>query len=119
MGLALVFGASAALAQDNGGGFFEQLLQGIRSSAARASWQSNVEQDVQNCLSSQYGLDPSALADQGILPDDPRVAPDIDNCRQALAQGGSVQPQQAAEDPAERRKELIARYGRKYGTEID
>jgi hypothetical protein len=113
-----VIGANAALAQNDDGGIFGRLLQGIQSSAARASWQSNVEPEVQNCLLSQYGLNPSDLADQGILPNDPRVAPDIDNCRQAIAQGENTQSQQTAQDPATRKKDLIARYGRKYGTEI-
>jgi hypothetical protein len=112
----LSLGANSAHAQDNSGGFFGQLLKGIQSSAARASWQSSVEPDVQNCLQSQYNINPSDLADQGILPNDARVAPDIDNCRQAIAQGGN--PQQAAQDPAGRQKELIAKYGRKFGKEI-
>jgi hypothetical protein len=112
----LLLGADGAFAQDNSGGLFGQLLQGIQASAARASWQNSVEPDVQNCLQSQYNINPSDLADQGVLPNDPRVAPDIANCRQAIAQGGN--PQQSAQDPADREKELIAKHGRKFGKEI-
>ncbi len=114
--------ANCARAQDNNGngGFFGQILQGMQASAARASWQNSVEPDVQNCLQSQYNLNPSDLANQGILPNDPRVAPDIDHCRQMIAQGGNPQQQQqqSAEDPAQRQKELIAKYGKKFGKEI-
>jgi hypothetical protein len=114
-----VLWVSQSLAQDDGGGFFGRLLQGIQVSAARASWQSSVEPEVQSCLLSQYNINPSDLADQGILPNDPRVAPDIDNCRQAIAQGAqAANSQQAEQDPAERQKELIAKYGKKFGTEI-
>jgi hypothetical protein len=116
VGATLVLCASHALAQ-NDGGFFGRLVQGVQSAAARASWQS-IEPDVQNCLQSQYNINPSDLADQGILPTDSRVAPDIDNCRQAIAQGQNPQAQQAAEDPAQRQKELTAKYGRKFAKEI-
>lgn len=113
----LLLSVSVSRAQDNNGGFFGQLLQGIQASAARASWQNSVEPNVQNCLQSQYNLNPVDLANQGILPNDPRVAPDIDNCRQAIAQG-SNQQQQAAQNSDERQRELVAKYGKKFGKEI-
>lgn len=115
-----ILGCGPALAQDNGGGFFGTILQSLQNAAAQAAWQT-VEPDVQNCLASQYNLNPADLASQGIGPGDPRVAPDVQSCRQAVAQQqqqGGDQQQQASVDPAEKQKELTAKYGRKAAKQI-
>jgi hypothetical protein len=101
------------------GGLFGQVLQGMQTVAAQAAWQ-KIEPAVQNCLQSQYDINPADLAAQGIGPNDPRVSPDIASCRQAIAQGQAPaqQQQQNAEDPAQREKELTALYGRKAAKQI-
>jgi hypothetical protein len=109
---ALAIGSVPATA-DGDGGFFGRVLNSLQQGAAQAAWQ-GVDPAVQNCLESKYNVNPADLGTQGIGPGDPRVSQYVDNCRQLVAQGGD----QTQADPAERLKELTAKYGAKAATKI-
>jgi len=111
----LFAGSVPALADgDNGGGFFGQLLNTLQNVAVAAAWRS-VDPAVQNCLASEYNLNPADLAAQGILPTDPRVSQQLGDCQMMVSQQASApvqrEPAQQEEDPAQRMQELTTRYG--------
>jgi hypothetical protein len=113
--IALLLGGGPAFADDDGG-FFGRVLNNLAEAAAKAAWQ-GVDPAVQNCMMSQYNLNPADLADQGILPMDPRVSQDVANCQQLVAGGGGGQQAQQV-DPAQRLQELTAKYGAKAAKKI-
>lgn len=112
---ALALGSVPAIADGDDGGFFGRVLNSIQQGAARAAWQ-GVDPAVQNCLQSKYNVNPADLGTQGIGPGDPRVSQYVDNCQQLVSQGDGGG--QAQVDPAERMKELTARYGAKAAKKI-
>jgi len=115
---ALALSCGSALADGDDGGFFGRVLNSLQQGAATAAWR-GVDPAVQNCLLSKYNVNAADLATQGIGPGDARVSQYVDNCQQLVSQGdGADQQQQAQQDPAERRKELTAKYGAKAAKKI-
>jgi hypothetical protein len=126
----MLFAGGQAFADDNGGGFFNSLLNGLQQAAAKAAWRM-VDPSVQNCMISQYNLNPADLAAQGIAPMDQRVAQNVANCQQMVAaaqqqqqqeqapqqQGGDAQTAQQ-EDPRQRLAEMTTKYGAKAARKI-
>jgi hypothetical protein len=115
--LALQIAAARAQSTDVGNAIFGGIFKGIQSGVAAAAWK-GVDPQTQSCLASQYNMNVNDLISQGILPNDSRVAPDIQAC-QAAAQNQAAPAQQQAslppqESPAKPDKaELIRKYGRK------
>lgn len=101
-----------------GGSIVGSFFRGIQVSAAASAWK-NVDQQTQSCLAGQYNLNASDLVAQGILPSDPRIAPDIQACQSAAQNQAAPAPQrQASLEPKEGsaksdKAELRSRYGHK------
>jgi hypothetical protein len=108
---------AGARAQSNiGGSILGGFFKGIQVSAAASAWK-KVDQQTQSCLAGQYNLNASDLVAQGILPSDPRIAPDIQAC-QSAAQAAPAPEQQASVEPQDStpkpdKSELTRRYGHK------
>jgi len=99
-------------------------VNALKSAVVTGAW-AKVDQPTKDCLANQYNTPQDSLIQQGILPTDPRIAPQIQACQQ----GAQAQQQQQTEQQREqaalaaqqaspqlqaaRKKELTAKYGRK------
>lgn len=115
----------ANAAQADGNNIFGTFLNAMGNAIVVSSWQ-KVDAQTQDCLTTQYNMNPSDLAQQGVLATDARVTPYIAQCQQMIqqAQAPQAQPQQASlEQPqtpaeqAQRRTFLTGRYG-KHDTDL-
>lgn len=111
-GVALLVGSAPAAAD----GLLDRVLNTLQNVAVSSAW-AGVDPAVQNCLQSQYNLNPADLASQGVLPSDPRLSEQMDNCQQMTSQN-SVQRQPDQPDPQERVQELTQKYGAKAAQKI-
>jgi hypothetical protein len=106
-----------AFAQGAGSSIVNGFLQAIQTAAVGNAWK-KVDQQTQACLASSYNTNVSDLIGQGILPNDPRVAPMIQSCQSGpqpdQTEQASVAPQQNAEPARPPRDELIRDYGRRH-----
>lgn len=124
---AIVFGCVAMSfappAQADGGGILGAFLNAVGNAVVIGTWQ-KVDAQTQDCLSSQFNMNPSDLAQQGVLATDPRVTPYIAQCQQMIQQQAQEQqsgePQQASlqqpqnpADEAQRRAYLTGRFGKR------
>jgi hypothetical protein len=112
---AMSFTVTAANA--DGSSILGAFLNAMGNAVVLGSWQ-KVDAQTQDCLGTRFNMNPSDLAQQGILPTDPRVAPYIDQCQQLLAQ--QQQPDAQPQDVALQQPsgppdaaELASRFGAK------
>lgn len=115
----------ATAAQADGNNIFGAFLNAVGNALVIGSWQ-KVDAQTQDCLTSQFNMNPSDLAQQGVLATDPRVTPYIAQCQQMVqqAQEQQAQPQQASleqpqspQDEAQRRAYLTGHFG-KHDTDL-
>jgi len=122
VGLALTIGCFAigggpALADGSGilGGF----LNVLGNAVVLSTWQ-KVDAQTQDCLASRFNMNPSDLAQQGVLATDPRVTPYIEQCQQLAQQDQGQQQQASLEQPKsgmddqQRRTYLAGRFGKRH-----
>lgn len=111
---------STAAAQADGNNILGAFLNAMGNAVVLGSWQ-KVDPQTQDCLANHFNMNPPDLAQQGVLATDPRVTPYIAQCQQMIEQAQSQAPeeQQAAlqqpegsADPAQRRADLMGRFGR-------
>jgi hypothetical protein len=114
-------------------GILGVFLNAVNNAVVASSWQ-NVDAGTQNCLISQYNINPQAEIQAGIPATDPTVMSDIQQCQQSMqaqAQPPQAQPSEAGaeeqNEAAQRQrladlqahsKMLIAKYGRKHASQI-
>jgi hypothetical protein len=122
IGRAIVVGCFAipftvTAANADGSSILGAFLNAMGNAVVIGSWQ-KVDAQTQDCLASHFNMNPADLAQQGILPTDPRVTPYIDQCQQLLAQqqqpdaqGQNVALQQPSGPPDA--TELASRFGAK------
>lgn len=112
-------------AEADGNNILGSFLNAVGNAIVIGTWQ-KVDAQTQDCLTTQFNMNPSDLAQQGIPATDPRVAPYIAQCQQSIqqAQEQPAQPQQASleqpqspQDAAERRAFLTSHYG-KHDTDL-
>jgi len=115
----------ATAAQADGSNILGAFLNAMGNAVVLSSWQ-KVDPQTQDCLASQFNMNPSDLAQQGVLATDPRVTPYIAQCQQMVQQAQSQPPEQqqaalqqpdGSGDPAERRAYLAGRFG-KHDTDL-
>ncbi|HEY1615171.1 MAG TPA: hypothetical protein VGF97_15910 [Rhizomicrobium sp.] len=116
---AALFVSGAAQAQSDMGSSIVNGLFGAMSGAMSRSAEANdawkqVDMQTQSCLASRYNLNIHNLVVQGVKPDNPSVAPDVQACQNAA--GGQAESQQASvpQQPAKPdRGVLVQKYGSK------
>lgn len=118
---ALSFTVTAAYA--DGSSILGAFLNAMGNAVVAGSWQ-KVDAQTQDCLGNRFNMNPSDLAQQGVLATDPRVTPYIDQCQQLIQQAQEEQAQQPQEasleqpqsptDEAQRRAYLTGRYGKQH-----
>ena len=116
---------SVSAAQADGNNILGSFLNAVGNAIVIGSWQ-KVDAQTQDCLTTQFNMNPSDLAQQGVLATDPRVTPYIAQCQQSIqqAQEQQAEPQQASveqpqspQDVAQRRAFLTGQYG-KHDTDL-
>jgi hypothetical protein len=127
VGRAIILGCFAAsftvsAAYADGSSILGAFLNAMGNAVVVSSWQ-KVDSQTQDCLGSRFNMNPSDLAQQGVLPTDPRVTPYIDQCQQLIQQAQeeqAQQPQQASleqpqapTDETQRRAYLTGRFGKR------
>jgi hypothetical protein len=113
---------AATAAHADGANILGGFLNALGSAVVLGSWQ-KVDPQTQNCLANQFNMNPSDLAQQGVLATDPRVTPYIAQCQQLIQQAqeqqtqqsqqASIEQQRSPEDEAQRRADLTARFGKR------
>ncbi len=97
------------------GGVVQGVLQGATRGASREQAQvewANLDPAMMNCLAGRLPMPPQQLADQGILPSDPRLGTYVKNCQLILtteAQKRQVADQERRRRDEEMRREALAR----------
>src|SRR5262245_53216105 len=93
---AAIAGPQTAFAQDWGdilGGLIGAGIKAAIIRDAKKSW-SKVDQQVQQCLISNFGISPAKLVENGVKATDKRVVPYIQRCEQAIALAKEQQEQE-------------------------